>query len=1081
MATGLKLPNGEKTFTQFNWSVSTHSWRSGMSINYRAAYGHSGYLVNYTIKEGQTPYALGSPGVGTILSKWTDSGYTNAGSISGATYWTLTGNIETTGGSSSSTNGGTITVGGDSGRYWDGDQATVKAKANTGFVLTELTGYSGTTPTRNEAVVTFAVNSDQIYTAKFQKVYNIVYDANGGDASSVPADTADHYYNSGTTADNVTIPLTKPTRAGYTFLGWSKSSTATTPTYTVGNAYANLATSTTHSVTLYAVWAQYSVTFYDGDTKLDITPLAGAAGDEVTLPSYNAATKAGYSISAWTIGQDNYAQNTKYTLTAANVNATAVWVCIKLRKRGTGADESENLDAIGSLYLLSSEDGYDERISPVEITETVSGVSRKAWLFAPKPNTTYRVGCTMATSGDDRLWEFSGLTQAGSSVSEIAIGPSLGNVTLNANFTRKVQKVVNTGVEMLYGENFDGVTFPTGITMPITSPSAPDTPAEGKYILGTPIVATPDYPLGAVGWHLHGFRLDYFNDNDEPLGSSDDFTNPQFIAGGKANVPGDNFTQNMTVVGIFARDQFNVTRRVDEPSASSITNFQALVWNQVDQEWADINSIASRGGKVRYGERVRLTANVATGYLLDGFYANGEKITEFLHDDDEDYDYVVVRGPVEFVAKAAVSVSMAIEHWDNRTNPEYEAEETSRVSVDGTEYEEHTATVVLGDTISYAVVLGNLRNIPGAGKWKFDAWYDADDADHANPIDMPSEDAAFAPTAALDIKARVVAETVVNTYTVEFKTENASGVKTHVAALADWLTSNPVSDGKTVSADGKIELTYEGTKSVTFNFTQSVPSGGKTFAFSKVVRIAPDGVTEVDFTADPSFRVLTNRSLNLVAYYSEGGNRNISVAFANGSDRTMGTVAIVAVNGEGAEIAEGDQSATVPVGGTVTFRANPNNGYAFAGWFYSADHGGDPKYGESEVTADVVANRTLYAYFVQDTHAIYEWEGRNENKMMTWKSKVYVSSRPFNPSAIRVDAEDARGRGTVVNRVEIGMMSSPDAVPVQSGLTVLANMPNYAARRLPKRRPERYIYVEVQNDAEVDRIIVGTSMEGLRV
>ena len=61
------------------------------------------------------------------------------------------------------------------------------------------------------------------------------------------------------------------------------------------------------------------------------------------------------------------------------------------------------------------------------------------------------------------------------------------------------------------------------------------------------------------------------------------------------------------------------------------------------------------------------------------------------------------------------------------------------------------------------------------------------------------------------------------------------------------------------------------------------------------------------------------------------------------------------------------------------------------------------------------------------------------------------------------------------------MMSSPDAVPVQSGITVLQNMPNYVARRLPNRRPERYIYVEVQNDAEVDRIIVGTSMEGLRV
>lgn len=1078
MKTGYTLPNGAKIYdtngVYFGSLLSTGYWDSGRppQYHYFYAYQNNGYFTNwaYDSSSGLSPHYAKS---GSVYG-WDGGPNANyKGTIGTFEFFTVGSSIHTVGYGS---DGGTVT---GTGNFTSGSTATIKAKAKTGYILTLLDGYSGTLPTKNEVSVT--MRDDTTVNAYFQKCYDITFDLNGGKLNGSTSASSltmyNLYYNSDNSTPGTNLPRDIPTKDGYSFGGW----TINGRTYQAGAAIHDIGSSNSYTAT--AVWVRHTVSFagLNGATPSTIAAIGGGVGDVVQLPSYNAATKPGYSIGAWTIGTTDYEPGANYTITNSDVTATAKWVSVKLRKRGTGADADTNIDAIGSLYILSSEDGYDVRISPVEITETVSGVSRKAWLFAPKPNVTYRVGCTMATSGDDRLWEFSGLTQAGSSVSEIAIGPALSNVVANANFTRKVQKVVNTGVEMLYGENFDGVTFPTGITMPITSPSTPDTPAEGKYILGTPIVATPDYPLGAVGWHLHGFRLDYFNDNGEPLGSSDDFTNPQFIAGGKANVPGDNFTQNMTVVGIFARDQFNVTRRVDEPSASSITNFQALVWNQVDQEWADINSIASRGGKARYGERVRLTANVATGYLLDGFYANGEKITEFLHDDDEDYDYVVVRGPVEFVAKAAVSVSMAIEHWDNRTNPEYEAEETSRVSVDGTEYEEHTATVVLGDTISYAVVLGNLRNIPGAGKWKFDAWYDADDADHANPIDMPSEDAAFAPTAALDIKARVVAETIVNTHTVEFKTEDASGAKTHVAALADWLTSNPVSDGKTVSADGKIELTYEGTKSVTFNFTQSVPSGGKTFAFSKVVRIAPDGVTEVDFMADPSFRVLTNRSLNLVAYYSEGGNRNISVAFANGSDRTMGTVAIVAVDGEGAEIAEGDQSATVPVGGTVTFRANPNNGYAFAGWFYSADHGGDPKYGESEVTADVVANRTLYAYFVQDTHAIYEWEGRNENKMMTWKSKVYVSPRPFNPTAIRVDATDARGLGTVVNRVEIGMMSSPDAVPAQSGLTVLTNMPNYAARRLPKRRPERYLYVEVQNDAEIDRIIVGTSMEGLAV
>ena len=842
---------------------------------------------------------------------------------------------------------------------------------------------------------------------------------------------------------------------------------------------------------MFAYHPQYDVAFDKNanDATGSIASQHFNYGDNKKLTK-NTFSRPGYSFAGWAespTGSVVYSDEQKVTGLSNTHNDTimlyAVWVSIKLRKRGTGADASENIDTIGSLYLLSSEDDYDAHIEPTQITETIDGVQSKAWLFAPKPNTTCRVGCTMATTGDDRLWAFSGVTRGGSAITEISFGATLQNVVLNANFTRKVQKVVDTGVQMLGGEDFDGVGFPNGITMPVTSPSAPDTPSEGKYLLGTPIVATPNYPLGADGWHLYGFRLDYFNDNGESLGSSNVFSDAQFIAGDKANVPGSNFTQNMTVVGLFARDKFSVTRKIDAPSSSAISDFRALVYDPTDEEWADINVLSSRGGKVRYNETVRLVKTVESGFIFDGFYANGDKITaEVQHDDDGDYDYVtyVVRGPVEFIAKAAVSVKMAVEHWDNRPSGSTPAaENTSVISVDGEEAASHDLTVVLGDTINYAVVFGNIANIPGVSKWKFDAWYAATDTEHDSPLEFPSEDAAFAPTAALDIVARVVADEIVNIFTVGFKTVDADGVVTQVSANGDWVDSNPASASKTVNESGKVELTYVGTKSVELTLGEAVTSGGKAFAFTEVKRVKNDGVTEELFSSDLAFRLLTNRSLSLVAYYGEAGNRTIGVALANDSDRTMGTVAIVAVS-EGT-IEEGDQSATVPVGQTITFRAIPSNGYRFAGWFYSAAHDGNPKYAATEVTATVVANRTLYALFVQDTHAVYEWEGRNENKMMTWRSKVYVAQIPFNPSAIRVDATDSRGRGTAVNRVEVGMMSSPDAAPAQSGLTVLQNMPNYVARRLPKRRPERYLYVEVQNDAEVDRIIVGTSMEGLRV
>lgn len=73
----------------------------------------------------------------------------------------------------------------------------------------------------------------------------IVYSANGG--SGVPSNT----YGYGT----VYISSTLPTRSGYKFLGWSKSPSATSASYSPGSSY-----SLTSDVTLYAVWGKKTIT-----------------------------------------------------------------------------------------------------------------------------------------------------------------------------------------------------------------------------------------------------------------------------------------------------------------------------------------------------------------------------------------------------------------------------------------------------------------------------------------------------------------------------------------------------------------------------------------------------------------------------------------------------------------------------------------------------------------------------------------------------------------------------------------------------------------------------------------------------
>lgn len=82
-----------------------------------------------------------------------------------------------------------------------------------------------------------------LYAVWAYKTYTVSYNANGG--SGAPgSQTKTH-------GSTLKLSSTVPTRDGYTFVGWSESSSATSATYNAGSNYTNNA-----SVTLYAVWAQ---------------------------------------------------------------------------------------------------------------------------------------------------------------------------------------------------------------------------------------------------------------------------------------------------------------------------------------------------------------------------------------------------------------------------------------------------------------------------------------------------------------------------------------------------------------------------------------------------------------------------------------------------------------------------------------------------------------------------------------------------------------------------------------------------------------------------------------------------------
>ncbi len=89
-------------------------------------------------------------------------------------------------------------------------------------------------------------------TQKTLETYEIIYDANGGEGA--PSNQTKEQ------GVNLTLSTIKPTKEGYTFIGWSTNRTATTATYQPGDEY-ELDT----DITLYAVWEKiYIITFSNG-------------------------------------------------------------------------------------------------------------------------------------------------------------------------------------------------------------------------------------------------------------------------------------------------------------------------------------------------------------------------------------------------------------------------------------------------------------------------------------------------------------------------------------------------------------------------------------------------------------------------------------------------------------------------------------------------------------------------------------------------------------------------------------------------------------------------------------------------
>jgi uncharacterized repeat protein (TIGR02543 family) len=207
--------------------------------------------------------------------------------------------------------GSTSSVTGE-GTYQSGTVVQLSGEpTRTGY---RFAGWRDSTGQTRNASTNFTVVQNSVLTAQWTPIpITITYAMNSG-TSTRPTQTDLSYL----------VPFTvakTPTRAGYTFDGWSDG----TRTYLEDQSYIV----GTSNITLTAQWTaiSYTVTYDLGGGQLDTVPtqVNRTIGQDFTTSS-STPTKLAHVFSKWSDGTNLYNANTTYTMGAGNVTLTAVFL-----------------------------------------------------------------------------------------------------------------------------------------------------------------------------------------------------------------------------------------------------------------------------------------------------------------------------------------------------------------------------------------------------------------------------------------------------------------------------------------------------------------------------------------------------------------------------------------------------------------------------------------------------------------------------------------------------------------------------------------------------------------------------------
>ena len=350
-------------------SVTNLSTTNGATVNLYAVWAENAPSGTYTVKYngngntgGSTASSTHTIGVAKNLTKngFTKTGYTFKGWSKSSTSSTVTYTDQQSVTNLSTTNGATVNLyavwspitytvryngnGSTSGSTASSTHTYNLAKTLTQNGFTRI-GYTfmGWSTSSSSSTVTYTdkqsvknltttngatVNLYAVWEENTPDTYTVVYNGNGNTGGS----TASSIHTIG-----VAKNLTKNgfTKTGYTFKGWSKSSSSSTVSYRDQQSVTDLSTTPGATVNLYAVWSPitYTVKYNgNGNTSGSTASSSHTYGIAKTLTA-NGFVRTGYTFKGWSTSSssttvtytDQQSVSNLTTTNGAIVNLYAVW------------------------------------------------------------------------------------------------------------------------------------------------------------------------------------------------------------------------------------------------------------------------------------------------------------------------------------------------------------------------------------------------------------------------------------------------------------------------------------------------------------------------------------------------------------------------------------------------------------------------------------------------------------------------------------------------------------------------------------------------------------------------------------